>query len=159
MRLWDADSRHETRIIPGHSDALFAASFSPDGSRLATCGADQTIKLWAVDNGKLMRSFRGQAGDLAFSPDGKLLASVGDDGSAKIWDADARPRRDSFREPVGPVGFNEERKLVAFGANSKTMLVDPVSLQASDSSRFTLTNSRIIVDRLDVRVNRLESLA
>jgi WD40 repeat protein len=69
---------------------VIAAVFSPDGAMLATCSPDQTIKLWKVDTGEMLNTFRGQADevfDVAFSSDGKLLASLGCyDAVVKVWD-------------------------------------------------------------------------
>lgn len=151
VQFWDTASHRKTRVLPAHSGALQGASFSPDGSRLATCGADQTIKLWAVETGELVRSFRGQADQVVFSPDGKLLASIAsDDGVVKLWDANAKPQREFFRDPLGPVGFNLDGGLVAFGENLKPVAVDPATLHVTNSGLLNVANSRAIVQRLDV---------
>ena len=153
VELWNTANSSETRILPAHSGALRGASFSPDGSRLATCGADQTIKLWAVATGELVRTFRGQAEYVVFSPDGKLLASVapndGADGAVMLWDANANPRREFFRDPSGPVGFNLDGGLVAFGENLKPVALDPATFQVTNTGLLNVTNSRARVPRLD----------
>ena len=154
VQLWNTASSSETRILPGHSGALRGASFSPDGSRLATCGADQTIKLWAVATGELVRTFRGQAEYVVFSPDGKLLASVapndGADGAVMLWDANAKPRREFFRDPLGPVGFNTDGELLAVGEDLKPVSVDPATFQVTPAGLLNVTNRRAEVSRLDL---------
>jgi hypothetical protein len=133
VQLWDIDSDRELRSLSGHLDHVYAGCFSPDGSRLASCGADQTIKLWKVATGELIRSFKGQSdevNDIAFSPDGKLLASIGkNDGVIKVWDANAKRTPESFRDPFGPVGFDASGRLVAFWQTMNLVSMDPATLE------------------------------
>src|SRR5439155_26881154 len=42
-----------------HSDTVFGVSFSPDLTKLATCGADKFVKVWEVPSGKFLKSFEG----------------------------------------------------------------------------------------------------
>jgi WD40 repeat protein len=69
-------------------------AFSPDGKSLAAAGEERAIRLWRVENGKLVRLLPGHydsqfKGDyvrsLAFSPDGLWLASAASDEVVKIW--------------------------------------------------------------------------
>lgn len=81
--------------LPGHTDPVYAVSYSPDGTFIATGSFDKTIKLWDTANGKELRTFAGAKGhqslilSIAFSPQGDLLASGGADNSTKIWDVPA----------------------------------------------------------------------
>jgi WD40 repeat protein len=47
VRLWDAASCREIARME-HAAGIRAIAFSPDGSRLATCGDDGTARLWAA---------------------------------------------------------------------------------------------------------------
>jgi WD40 repeat protein len=52
VRLWNvADPTHPTALEPtltGHSSAVYAVAFSPDGHTLASGSFDQTVRLWNV---------------------------------------------------------------------------------------------------------------
>jgi WD40 repeat protein len=72
-----------------HSDTVLGVAFSPDSTKLATCGADKFVKVWEVPSGKFLKSFEGHTHhvlDVGWKPDGKLLASGGADNAIKVWD-------------------------------------------------------------------------
>jgi len=78
-----------TATLEGHSDAVVAALFAPDGSTLATGSGDATVRLWDLDTELPKHQMRGHRNwilCLAFSPDCKWLASGSMDGEVRIWD-------------------------------------------------------------------------
>jgi WD40 repeat protein/DNA-binding SARP family transcriptional activator len=77
-----------------HTDIIEDMAFSPDGTRLATGGQDETAKIWALspEGAQESLSLAGHASVvycLAFSPDGSSLATGSVDGTARIWDISA----------------------------------------------------------------------
>jgi WD40 repeat protein len=75
-----------------HYDAVRGVVFSPDGSHLATASYDETVKVWDVESGELLKTLEGHnhwVECVAYSADGKLLASGGRDVTVKIWDAES----------------------------------------------------------------------
>jgi WD40 repeat protein len=72
-----------------HGWTVAGLVFSPDDKLLASAGWDQTVRLWDVETGKLLHTWRGYtnwAMAVAFSPDGKVLAGSGADGKVYLWD-------------------------------------------------------------------------
>jgi WD40 repeat protein len=76
-------------IKNGHSDQVFGVCFSPDSTKLATCGADKFVKVFEIPTGKFVKAFEGHTHhvlDVGWKADGKLLASAGADNVIKVWD-------------------------------------------------------------------------
>lgn len=84
-------ARPQLALQLGHTDAVKATAFSPDGRTLATGSVDNTVKLWDVAGGGLRRTLNAHKGGvqwLTFAPDSRTLASVGiEDHTVKLWDA------------------------------------------------------------------------
>jgi hypothetical protein len=90
IKLFDAQTgKLVTAVKNGHSDTVFGVSFSPDSTKLATCGADKFVKVFEVPGGKFLKAFEGHTHhvlDVAWRQDGKMLASAGADNVVKLWD-------------------------------------------------------------------------
>ncbi|ABW31911.1 WD40 domain-containing protein [Acaryochloris marina] len=73
--------------LEGHTDAVLALAYSPDGSTLATASSDKTVKLWSKE-GSLITTLEGHTDlvlALAYSPDGSTLATASYDKTVKLW--------------------------------------------------------------------------
>ncbi|MFJ9391901.1 hypothetical protein ACIRON_23975 [Nocardioides sp. NPDC101246] len=79
VTLWDAARRSFVRELK--TGLVHSLSFSPDGTQLATAGADGSVRLWSTTSGRSGRP--GTIGDdmvaysVRFSPDGKILTAHG----------------------------------------------------------------------------------
>ena len=43
----------------GHADSVFSVAFSPDGKTALSGSYDNTLKLWDISTGKVIRTFEG----------------------------------------------------------------------------------------------------
>jgi WD40 repeat protein len=98
-RLWDARTGHLVTALKSVPEStLFAATFSPDGSRVVTGNFNWTAQVWDAATGALQRELRHEADgpvfNICFTPDGKLLLTGGADKAVRVWNADTG-------EPVG----------------------------------------------------------
>ncbi len=76
------------RALEGHTAAIRAVEFSPNGKMILSAGHDNTVKLWDFATGHLIKSLRGHASwvrSAVFSPDGHWVLSGSHDAEAKLW--------------------------------------------------------------------------
>ena len=96
-----------------------AVSFSPDGKFLASGSSDETIKLWEVPTGRLLKTLKGHEdgiSSISFSPDGKYLASGSWDNTIKLWEV---PTGRLLKTIEGNEG--ERFECIAFGPKGRLL--------------------------------------
>ena len=95
--------------LPGHSVA-----FSSDGARIASASRDETVKLWDVATGHLIRTFEGPT---------SYVNAVANDRSVKLWDPTTGQLAASFEghaDPVTAVAFSPNGERFASGSATYT---------------------------------------
>ncbi len=89
LRSWKAAAEgKQIRTSGGHGRVILKLVTHPKQPLLATCSADQTVRLWNADNGAAVRTLSGHADyvyAIAMSPDGNQIASGSFDGEVRIW--------------------------------------------------------------------------
>jgi eukaryotic-like serine/threonine-protein kinase len=127
-QILDVASGRVLRTISLGSPASVA--WSPDGTTLATPGADLRIDFWDAPTGILRARLEGSTtGGLhaTFHPAGKLLASNGSDGVLRLWDsAQFRPVLSLTGENPTEPAFRSGGQIVLRSENRLTTYrVDP----------------------------------
>ena len=92
VRVFDLPSGKLVHRWASHVDWVKASAFRPNGSVLATSGADRRICLWSVAaegrTRNLSEPLQGVVYTLACSPDGRFLAAAGFADKVWVFDAD-----------------------------------------------------------------------
>ncbi|KAB5590055.1 hypothetical protein CTheo_6495 [Ceratobasidium theobromae] len=98
--------------VQAHNNVLGVA-FSPNGSQIASCGHDRTIRLWDLQSGVAIgEPFIGHfhaVTSISFAPDGTRIASGSDDRTIRIWDIP-----NGLLLPISFEGHTDGIKSVAF---------------------------------------------
>src|SRR5207249_4076597 len=124
--------------ITGHVDAVTGLAFAPDGTKLASCSLDGTVKLWLLADGSLITTLSapGQRAlnCIAFSSDGLSLAAgeqgEGSTAAVLMW----RVADFSLARTV-PLGTNEVVQTLAYSPDN--------TLLASFNPEFSVLDRRL----------------
>jgi WD40 repeat protein len=88
--------------LEGHADRVWFVCWSPDGSQLASCSGDKTVRIWAKQRlapasevaewhcvAVLEEAHTRTVRACSWSPNGRYLATASFDATTAIWECDA----------------------------------------------------------------------
>ncbi|HEV3440489.1 MAG TPA: WD40 repeat domain-containing protein, partial [Gemmata sp.] len=89
VRIWDVETKSESRGLRGHTDWVTSVAFSPNGRFVASVGVEKDKILRVFELPPLETSASGghllAVNAVAVSPDGKIVATAGTDQTIKLW--------------------------------------------------------------------------
>lgn len=91
VSLIEVRSGRRDSVLRGHTNAITACAFSPDGALALSASLDGSARLWRMPRGDSWATLRGHEDavlDAAFSPDGRFVATASRDGTVRLWPTD-----------------------------------------------------------------------
>jgi WD40 repeat protein len=116
----------------GHTKNVNSVAFSPGGEVLVSGSDDDTVKMWDVATGRVVRTLEGLShagpthwiGEVDFSPNGTLLASGSGDATVNLWDVATGTVTHTLAGhiwAVTSVAFSPDGRLLASGSRDNTL--------------------------------------
>ena len=113
----------------GHSNWVRCARFSPDNRLIGSCGDDNSVIIFDVEQKSVKYRFLDHAGHVnscRFSPDGTIIASSGDDGKIKLFDI--RMGRliqhyDAHNDKINCISYHQSGNYIISGSDDSTIKI------------------------------------
>jgi WD40 repeat protein len=102
--LWEPRGGREHGTLKGHTAAITAMAWRPDGGVLATVSEDGSLRLWNPQESTQLKTWPAHAGgaeSVAWLRDGRLV-TTGRDRRVKLWKADGPLERET--SPLADIG-------------------------------------------------------
>ena len=110
----------------GHTDIIRYIVFDLDGKHLASCGLDNTARVWRIDTGKCIAVFNhpSPVSSVAFSFKQPILATGSDDNLVRLWDITTGQLLQTLSGHTGwvqSIAFSPHNELLASGSHDGTI--------------------------------------
>ncbi|KAF8332821.1 WD40-repeat-containing domain protein [Cantharellus anzutake] len=129
VRIWDALTGQELKVLRGHTKSVTSVSFSSDGFKVVSASEDETVRIWDALTGQELKVLQGHTKSVAsvsFSLNGSRVASASEDGTVRIWDTLTGQGLKVLRGHTGSVysvSFSSEGSSVASASWDKTVRI------------------------------------
>lgn len=143
--MWrpDTGDSFPSVVLADNPGTVWSVDFSNDGKTLAAAVKDGSVRIWNIDEQKLLKSFnahRGIVWTVAYHPDQPLVVTCGDDSTVKLWNSETFELVQAWNTPssVRGVAFSPDGAHVLAGAREGTLHIYDI---ASGEEIATTTHS------------------
>uniref|UniRef100_A0AAY5EEP3 CARD domain-containing protein n=1 Tax=Electrophorus electricus TaxID=8005 RepID=A0AAY5EEP3_ELEEL len=117
-------------VVHPQQSSVYHTCFSRDGSKIASCGASSTLRVFKSTSGERLQEIQAHDDEIlccAFSPDDRHIATCSSDRKIKIWNVERgtliRMFKEEYEEQVNHCQFtnHQRRILLATCSNDKIL--------------------------------------
>lgn len=162
IQVWNISERKQILSQRVSLDSTFGVSFSPDNSRIAFGGADKSVRLVSIADGKELMKFDNHSDwvfQTTFTADGKRLLSGSRDRAMKLIDIGNGQLIDDINKLIEPVQcFSRHPKLdqVAYGGELGNARIYKIS---DNQGRTAANNDNNLVKEFERQPGPVYSIA
>jgi WD40 repeat protein len=149
VRIWDGNTSKQ-RCVHQFDNSVAGVAVSPDGNLVATSSLDDTLRLFAIDNGRQIYRLPGHGGftrgvadlrrTLVFASDDRRLLSFGSDWYLRAWEL--RTGRALLEHAIRPSGV----KIPDPEADDFDIRREPISREGLGSPALSPDGKTLVVD-------------
>jgi WD40 repeat protein len=125
VQMWDTRSWKQIRAVQTTDDTVFGASISPDATKIAVGGADNTVRMIETATGKELFKIGNHENwvlGTLFTLDSKRVISVGRDRAAKLTDAASGAFLENInllRGELTTIAHHPTKEIIAIGGDER----------------------------------------
>ncbi|AFY48666.1 WD40 repeat-containing protein [Nostoc sp. PCC 7524] len=117
----------EYNRLEGHIAGVNSATFSPDGSLIASASADNTVKLWRADGSFIanLSQHSDVVNSVSFSPDSQIIVSTSQDSTVKLWTRQGKLLHtlEDHQDGVNSANFSPDGQNIASASTDETVKI------------------------------------
>ncbi|XP_058264012.1 apoptotic protease-activating factor 1 [Hemibagrus wyckioides] len=138
-------------VLHPHQNSVYYACFSRDGSKIASCGASKSLRVFKSTSGEKVQEIQAHDDEVlccAFSPDDRQIATCSSDRRVKIWSLEKGTLVRMFdvehEEQINHCQFTNKKRRILLATSSKDKFTNTkvwnVNKQTSQNTMFGHTD-------------------
>lgn len=125
--------------LVGHTARVSDASYSPDGNKIATASADQTIRTWDANTGELLSIHQGLTrapSAVSWLPDGTHIVGADEGGNIRVFTFPSKSEENSlggfFSDLHGDITIDSRDQRIAVSKSTNSISIISTSTLTSE---------------------------
>ena len=169
IKVWNVNGTFEKEFVnkDRHVEEILDLALSPDGKTIASASRDYTIKIWRIEDQKILHTLTGHTSNVnsvSFYPNNKKIASASPDGSVRIWNLDNQvptleAEKFSFSPDNSTIATVKNKTITLWTKDFKFLKTFPTHHDGQQINKISFShNGKIIASASDDKTIKLWDL-